>query len=90
MGSLAIKFCDMCGKRTENLIGTLHLSKGYQYKKPHKRTQWTKRLCLKCTNQLTNVKMEGDSIYEKMELSLDKLYVENKSKELKCLEEFTT
>ncbi len=85
MGRTIVSFCDICGKRTSELVGKLTLLK-QDNKETHRYfTVWTKKTCKRCLNKMTNVKTKGDIIQERIDLSLDKEYIKIQKEEVKSL-----
>lgn len=89
IGKTKISFCDICGKRTDELCGRMSLTadqqvkgKGDDYFRTITRTVWTKRLCKTCLKKATNIETIGDKIKSEIESQLDALNLRHTHYEL--------
>lgn len=73
-------FCDLCGKRSVKLVGSLKLMD--ESKQGHIYTHRSWKLCKKCFTKMGNLESVGDKIKEDIILLLDKLQVECSSQKL--------
>ena len=66
--------CEMCGKRTEQLIGKLVF---FRYSRSgSQRTVWSKWICKNCVQKASSFRSRADEIQEKMEMAVDSVYLD--------------
>lgn len=92
-GFYGVVMCDMCGKRTDTIVGNLKLMKKVQKKDGYGSyyqtiiTERTWACCKKCYERFCNLQSFGDKIKEEIEVKLDQIRVQNNP--LKMLDDLT-
>ena len=74
MARLEIRYCDMCGKRTDQLIGKITLTKENYH--GSQRTVWSRKMCNTCMKKMSSLITPGDRIREQIEMALDQIRID--------------
>jgi len=78
MGYMEIRFCDFCGKRTDDFKGRLTLTMYAKNRNgfPANRTVWGKSCCNSCFKKICAVNTDGDEIRDQIERYIDRRKIE--------------
>lgn len=97
MGYVGISYCDMCGKRCENLPGKMTLQNETKDRYQDSGGNWhfskgmgtikSWRMCKPCVQKMSGIEVKGDKIKKGIEMLLDYVRIKQNQHLLEALDE---